>query len=223
MTIPHLSIDYKADKCDVEKSVYRSETKSASIPPPPLGERDREEITRTEWINPPTIVAEEIAARDRARSRRGASPSAKSSISRRHDRSRSRGGTYVEERRTTIEERRSFEEERHGARLEERRPSHGGALIIADRETRSDRDIAAEIRNLELERRALRLEREADQKHAMAERIRHNGDELQLIEFERRPAREIVEFVGRERSPPRNTIRVEKDRKGRLALVRSAH
>lgn len=58
---------------------------------------------------------------------------------------------------------------------------------------RSERDIKEEIRALEAERRALKYEREND-----------------------------YEFIER-REPRREVIRVDKDRKGRLALVRSAH
>ncbi|EME79725.1 uncharacterized protein MYCFIDRAFT_199400 [Pseudocercospora fijiensis CIRAD86] len=79
-----------------KKKVYRFEEKieeGSPIPAPPVGEH--EEIQRTEWINPPTVIG-----------RRG-SPSAKSSISQVH-RSRSRRpsspATYVEKRETIIEE-----------------------------------------------------------------------------------------------------------------------
>jgi len=57
----------------------------------------------------------------------------------------------------------------------------------------------------------------------------HRPDDYEIVEFrERRPDRhhggELVEYVERrERSPKRETIRVEKDRKGRMALVRSSH
>ena len=71
-----------------------------------------------------------------------------------------------------------------------------GALIVPSRDRRTDRDIKAEIRALEAERRVLRLEREGD-------RDRERDREL-LIVKERDD--EVVE--------------VRKDRKGRLALVR---
>jgi hypothetical protein len=94
--------------------------------------------------------------------------------------------------------------------------------VIQDREYRSQRDIEAEIRALESERRALRLEREDQDK--MALRVRDRTDEeYQLVEYRDRRDREIIPIVERNPSPPRNVIRVEKDRKGRMALVRSAH
>jgi hypothetical protein len=66
-------------------------------------------------------------------------------------------------------------------------------LVRTERDIRSERDIRDEIRQLESERRMLKYERETDY--------------------------EIVE----RREPRREVVRVDKDRKGRLALVRSAH
>lgn len=65
-------------------------------------------------------------------------------------------------------------------------------LVRRDEHYRSERDIKDEIRALEDERRMLKYERETDY--------------------------EIIE----RRDPRREVIRVDKDRKGRLALVRSA-
>ena len=122
---------------------------------------------------------------------------------------------YYDDRRTIIEERAPA-------------PSrHGGELVIQERtEYRSDRDINSEIRSLEAERRALKLEREAEEKRDMALRLRerpiHEEEDYQMVEYrERRPGRERA--PEREKSPARDVVRVEKDRKGRLALVRSAH
>lgn len=58
---------------------------------------------------------------------------------------------------------------------------------------RSERDIKEEIRALEAERRLLKYERDGEY--------------------------EVIE----RREPRREVIRIDKDRKGRLALVRSAH
>lgn len=71
---------------------------------------------------------------------------------------------------------------------------------------RSDREIKEEIRRLENERKALQLERRAE--------------DLRLAPIEYRETEyEIIE----ERPRERNVVRVDKDRKGRLALVRSSH
>ena len=118
---------------------------------------------------------------------------------------------YEEDRRTVVEERQPMSP-----------PSHNhGTLVVQEREYRSDRDIQGEIARLEAERRALRLEREADEKRDMAMRVRE--DDYQLVEYRDRPreVREVVEFV--EKEPAKNVVRVEKDRKGRMALVRSTH
>ncbi|SMR52697.1 unnamed protein product [Zymoseptoria tritici ST99CH_1E4] len=217
-----------------KKKVYRFEKtveEEAAVPPPPVGER--EEIERTEWINPPTVLMG-----GRAKSVRDASPSAKSSISRRgspRNRRPSSPGTYVE--RQTIYEQNlappapppipapaEYYEERI---VEERAPSshrhrsasHGGALVVQERsDYRSDRDINQEIRALESERRALKLEREAEEKREMALRLRERpAEEFQMVEYrEPRRGEELVIYEReREKSPVRNVIRVEKDRKAK--------
>lgn len=216
-----------------KKKVYRFElpVEDAAMPPPPVGEH--EVLERTEWINPPTVIE-----------RRG-SPSAKSSISQ-MPRSRSRRtsspGTYVSKQQTIVAETRSpppaplappppaapeYYEERKTI-IEERAPSHhhhAGSLVLSERHHQSDRDINQEIRALEAERRALRLERDAEQKRDLAMRIRDpSSEEFQMVEYRNRsrPRGDLVVYE-REKSPPRNVIRVEKDRKGRMALVRSSH
>ena len=231
--------------------MYRFEEKIDEvepIPAPPVGEH--EEIERTEWINPPTVVG---ARSHRSKSVREASPSVRSSVSRRIEAERPRrfSGTFVEERKTVVEredsafgapppplappppgffeERKTVIEERRPTEIfeerktiiDERAPRHAGALVIADREFRTDRDIQHEIRRLEAEQRALRLEREADHKRDLAIRVRERvEDEFQLVEY-RRPETEVLEIV--ERPEPRKVVRIEKDRKGRLAFVRSSH
>jgi hypothetical protein len=66
-------------------------------------------------------------------------------------------------------------------------------LVRRERDERHERDIKDEIRALEHERRMLKYERDSEY--------------------------EIVE----KREPKREVVRVDKDRKGRLALIRSAH
>lgn len=90
-------------------------------------------------------------------------------------------------------------------------------LVLPERSRHNDRDIRAEIEALEAEQRALRYERNL---------VVRRPEEYEVVEYkERRPEREIVEYVERprERSPKREIVRVEKDRKGRMALVRSSH
>jgi hypothetical protein len=88
----------------------------------------------------------------------------------------------------------------------------GGPLTIVmpERGRQSEHDIRREIKALEVERRALKLEREADERRYQAALIRDSDYE-------------IIESVDRPRERSRSVVRVEKDRKGRLALVRSTH
>jgi len=86
--------------------------------------------------------------------------------------------------------------ERFEERIEESNHIGGPLTVLAPenrRGHRSERDIREEIRSLEDERRMLKYERESD-----------------------------YEFIER-REPRKEIVRVEKDRRGRMALVRSAH
>jgi len=89
-----------------------------------------------------------------------------------------------------------------------------GPLTLLTPERKSDREIRREIEALEAERRVLRLEREADDRRVRTLSLRDRGD-VELVErrdiIEERPSREW------------ETIRVEKDRKGRMALVKSTY
>ena len=111
--------------------------------------------------------------------------------------------------RTVSPSRTVFEE-----RIEESAHIGGPLTIVAPRNThhhhRTTSDIKREISSLEAERRAIQLEREAESKMVLAERIR-DGDYV-----------EEYEWVERDRRN-RDIVRVEKDRKGRMALVRSTH
>jgi hypothetical protein len=76
----------------------------------------------------------------------------------------------------------------------------GGPLTVLvpdERRHRGEHDVKNEIRRLEAERQLLKYERESDR----------------FSEYE------IVE----RRDKERDVVRIEKDRKGRLALVRSSH
>ncbi|KAK7706503.1 hypothetical protein SLS57_009613 [Botryosphaeria dothidea] len=91
-------------------------------------------------------------------------------------------------------------------RIEESNHIGGPLTVVVPERGRSDREIKEEIRRLENERKALQLERRAE--------------DLRLAPIEYRETEyEIIE----ERPRERNVVRVDKDRKGRLALVRSSH
>jgi hypothetical protein len=80
-----------------------------------------------------------------------------------------------------------------------------GALIIPERSRKhsSVNDVDAQIHALEQEKKALKLEREAREKLERAERLRDS--EYEIVEDRKR-----------------EVVRVEKDKRGRLALVKSA-
>lgn len=75
---------------------------------------------------------------------------------------------------------------------------HGPLALIAPKERRDERSIKAEIRALEAEKKMLKYEREAEKEHRKVDRYR---DGEILIERER-------------------DVKIEKDRKGRMSLVR---
>lgn len=110
--------------------------------------------------------------------------------------------------------REVFEEQRV---VEEIGPG-GGQIVLGEPVRRGDREIKAEIRALEAETRALRLREAAEERRSRADRQREleyaRADRL-LVEREAE-----VEIVERRE---RDVVRVEKDRRGRLNLVRSSH
>jgi len=84
-------------------------------------------------------------------------------------------------------------------------------LVLPERsKPRNPRDINAQINALEKEKRALKLEREAKERLERADRLRE--EEYEILDNPRR-------YDG---GGDRNVVRVEKDKRGRLALVRSA-
>ncbi len=91
----------------------------------------------------------------------------------------------------------------HKEHEEESSSSHGALAIIAPRDhlPKDERTIQAEIRALEAEKRALKYEREMEKEHRKAERLRDG---------------EIII----ERDRDRDVIKIEKDRKGRMSIVR---
>lgn len=123
----------------------------------------------------------------------------------------------------------------HAAETRSNRPrSHAGSLVLArPQDPRSVADINAEIAALEAESRARNLERKADAERDLAMSIREAPmppaydvvEERRIVR--RAPQDEIVLFgkdrYERPKSPPRNVVRVEKDRKGRMSLVKSSH
>jgi hypothetical protein len=109
---------------------------------------------------------------------------------------------------------------------------HHQDLAIVVPRAQTDREIRREIRALEAEREALRFEREGELRLEKVDRRRSGGDwDLVLLEREGRDYRhDDYDNYHRHRhihrhhhSRPREVVRVEQDRKGRMALVRSRH
>lgn len=109
--------------------------------------------------------------------------------------SRSRRGSHSRRRsRSTAAPKTEYYEEEIG----ESNLMHGPLAIIAPKEHRDERSIKAEIRALEAERKRIKQERENEKEHRHVEKYR--GEEI------------IIE--------DRNVVKIEKDRKGRMSLVR---
>jgi hypothetical protein len=108
---------------------------------------------------------------------------------------------------------------------------HQDLAIVVPR-PQTDREIRREIRALEAEREALRYEREGDWRMDKVDRRRSGGDwDVVLRERDVRDDRhDDYDHYHRHRhmhrhhhSRPREVVRVEQDRKGRMALVRTRH
>lgn len=177
--------------------------------PPPRPPSQGEIIRRTEIIHSdhspkppsekaPSEIPRSVREWDAMSSKRSPSPTPTRRSSRSHhhhhshshhaSRSRARSLSSASTRRELI-----IEEDRG-----ESATVHGGvgALIVPHRERRASRNIKQEIRALEAERKALKLERDAD-------RLRGESRE------------EII--ITRDRP---DTVEIKKDRRGKMSLVR---
>lgn len=205
-------------------------------------ENEHYEALRTEWINPPSIRAPSPT-----RSTRTRKPSPTRTVRTARSVSRVPSPPRVKEQ-IIIREQAPAPPPMVQAPAP---PAQPLTIYLPDRgRERSEAELKAEIRALEAEQRALRLERETEsparrevlireqrpeviirerpeERRELIVREQRPEEEYQVVEYRPRPERREVEYVERERererSPPRNVIRVEKDRKGRMALVRSAH
>ncbi|KUJ20693.1 uncharacterized protein LY89DRAFT_730711 [Mollisia scopiformis] len=104
-------------------------------------------------------------------------------------------------------------------------PMPVGPLVLAAPDRRKDeRAIRAEIKALEAEKEALRAEKRAEKEMRKADRIRREGraSEGDLVLYERdrfETANEEITLVRRERiEEPEGGVRIEKDKKGRMAI-----
>lgn len=200
-TVPMTSIQLAHAPPEKEKTIYKYEEKIESPPPAPAFEEKEEVIKRTEIIEgTPSQIGQISRSRPESPTRSVVShASHHSHHSHHHPRTRS----------VSTHHAREVDEIEESATV-------AGPLTLLVPERKSDREIRREIANLEAERRALRLERDADERRALTLAVR-DRDGYEVVErrevIEERPFREHE----------REVIRVEKDRKGRMALVRSTH
>jgi hypothetical protein len=103
---------------------------------------------------------------------------------------------------------------------------HHQDLAIVVPRGQTDREIRREIRALEAERQALRFERGADWgRLEEVDHRRRSAGEWDLVVRERdyRDYHDHGHHHHNHHHRPRDVVRVEQDRKGRMALVRSRH
>lgn len=87
------------------------------------------------------------------------------------------------------------------------------AMVLPHHSKKDERSIKAEIRALEAEKKMLKYEREIEKEHRKSSRYRDDGEV-------------IIERSSRHREPeivierPEREVKIEKDRKGRMAFVR---
>lgn len=204
-------------------TTYRFE-ETIEAPAPPADEHY--ETLRTEWINPPSVRAPSPARSTRTRRSspprtvRAPSPPPPAPIYVQPP-APPPAPVYVQQAPPPVRETVYIQQQAPPAHVHLPQPTQQPmAIVLPERHRHNDRDIKAEIRALEAEQRALRYERQVDDRNLI---IRRPDEAYEVVEYrERRPDREIVEYE-RPKSPKRDVVRVEKDRKGRMALVRSSH
>ncbi|KAG8630384.1 hypothetical protein KVT40_002003 [Elsinoe batatas] len=169
--------------------------------------RDHYESIRTEWINPPSV--------------RGASPAR----SQRTVRAPSPPPPPRQETKVVIQEQipppppQIIYQQSPPPLVQVAPPAppppvQPMALQITERTERTHADIESEIKRLELERELVRIERGGRYGNELV--VRQPVDNYQVVEYSpRRRAKSEVryEYLERDRSPPRNVVRIEKDRR----------
>ena len=208
-----------------KKIVYKYEaTDDAAVDVPA---QEHEEILRTEWINPPSVAGSHH--HHGASTPRAASPAR--TVRSTRTRGRSPPASFEQNTKVVIEDHTpvqvppppaapiapQYVDSRHY------QANTTTTLVVPDR------DIQTNTALLEAESRALRLERETTELRARSPTRSRSRSIAQPLVLADPPAHEVLRLYDRERSssraksPVRNVVRVEKDRKGRMALVRSSH
>ena len=179
------------------------------LPPPPPG-----------WIPPPPPGNLEVVTDTKiVEHHRSPSPA-------RSHRSHHHGGPVIINAGPGLHEESAFVERRtETVERSDHIPIGPLALVPTERHrSKDERAIRAEIKALEAEKEALRAEKRADREMRKADRIRRGGraSEGELVLYDRETIErggEEVTLVRRERvSEPEGGVRIEKDKKGRMAI-----
>ncbi|TVY27330.1 hypothetical protein LHYA1_G002968 [Lachnellula hyalina] len=226
-----LSEDYKVDKVEMHGGrsqagtmveEHRTEvfTVPAPAPPPPP----------PQFYAPPPPPPQEIDIKETTiiEQHRSPSPARSTRSHRSHSRSHYHpsGPVIIDagprDESTFVERKREI--------IERSDPIPVGPLALAlpaeRHRSKDERSIRAEIKALEAEKEALRAEKRAEKEMRKADRIRRGGhsgrvSETDLVIYDRERDRydEEVTLVRREKvSEPEGGVRIEKDKKGRMAI-----
>ena len=209
-----------------KKTVFQFDETKSGIPQ--INEPEREEVIRTEWINPPSVAPSRI----RSHSHSGGT---RASRSRRESRT-SRQEVFEErDKEISLEvrqpsapsapyapvyevDRKSVYEEKDVEiispnRRRDRSAARGALVVRRDPEgARSTREINEEIARMEAERRELRVERDGGRRELVVHRDKEEDT------WYGRPAREVLELSERDREDLRLKEERRQERKGMLAL-----
>ncbi|KAI9795098.1 MAG: hypothetical protein M1816_000120 [Peltula sp. TS41687] len=176
-----------------------------SMPPPPMS-MPPPPMTVIAAPAPPTIISEHFSRHEHKESR--------SDRSERH-KGRSKSKRRSKSRRAASVSSSTSEETIIARRIEKREesdPVHGPLTMFMSSSRKDERDIKSEMKALELEEKALKLEHQRDAELRKAERVRERG-ERHSSRSERHSSRSEQLDLG--------DIKVERNKKGKMSLVRS--
>lgn len=188
--------------------------------------RDRYEAIRTEWINPPSVRGsspKRAKSHKSSRSSRAPSPPRYPQQQARHE-----DITIIREQQAPSPQPPVIIQAPAPPPVMQMAPAppqvQPMAVAVTQRTDRTHAEIEAEIRQLTNERDQIYYERTGQ----FVQPVMAPYSGYQVVPYRprgRESEREYTEIIERERSssPKREVIRVEKDRKGRMSLVRSKH
>lgn len=213
---------------------HRTEVFTVPAPPPPPPQAFNHHQPPQVFAPPPPPAPQNFEVQETTIIEQHRSPSpARSTISNRSRRSHSHASHHHHHHGSPVvidagprDESTFIERKREVYERSDPIPVGPLALAIPNERHRSkdERSIRAEIKALEAEKEALRAEKRADKEMRKADRIRREGraSETDLVIYDRErydgPSEEVT-LVRRERiSEPEGGVRIEKDKKGRMAI-----